>query len=222
MVSIAFSANALEMDNQLLKIVLFWFSLSYPILGLIYFINKPKLFYKSKNSGKLSIISNLAILPYFLIIYSIWFFKYKFSKENKYDFFFENYYIGKKLIYKDLPNDIEIVVDLTAELNEDYSIIQNKKYISFPILDASIPDEVDFYLFIKEVSKLRSNIYIHCAEGHGRTALVAIILYLIRNKKQSVEEAFEFIKGKRRKIKLNKEQESFLNKFVKSEYFLNI
>jgi hypothetical protein len=222
LISIIFLVNALEAESYLFKIFLYWLAFSYTFIALIYFINKANSFFKNKDSGKIPVFIILLTIPYFLLIYSIWYFKYKFSKENKINFFFENYYIGKKILFQDLPNEIEVVIDLTSEFNEDSNILKNRKYILFPILDGSIPDIDDFYLFIKEISKIQSNIYIHCAEGHGRTALVGIVLYLIKNKKCSFEDGLTFIKSKRDNIRLNNTQEEFLKEFIKSEYFVNI
>ncbi|MDX1959640.1 MAG: dual specificity protein phosphatase family protein [Leptospiraceae bacterium] len=222
LVPIVLLLNSITTDDYLFKIILYWFSCSFFYLGGIYFLNKPNLLAKNQYLGRISGFIILFNLPYFLLINSIWFLKDTFSKENRTDYFFENYYIGKKVSFKNLPKNIETVVDLTAELNEDYDIVRNKNYILFPILDGSIPDINDFYLLIKKITNLQNNIYIHCAEGHGRTAIVAIVLYLLKNKELSINDGISFVKSKREKISLNETQKEFLNSFIDSEYFLDL
>ncbi len=217
LISILFFYFQLNIVNYFLRLLIIWVSCNYFFLAIIYFLNDSKLLMKKKN-GKNSFIIHILMFPYFFINYIIWYLHYKISSEEKINHFVENFYIGKKVFFEDLPESIDTVIDLTSEFSEDLKIIQNKKYISFPILDGSVPDKNKLIQFLNEIKHLNSKTLIHCAEGHGRTFFVAILIYLLKNKNSNFEDSIKFINSKRKKMKLNSFQEKFLIHFIKTEF----
>ena len=53
---------------------------------------------------------------------------------------------------------------------------------------------------------LEGTIYIHCAEGHGRTGLFAAALLVKLGQFDSTDDALEFVKSKRPLVRLGKIQ----------------
>lgn len=150
LISILFFYFSNIFENIILKIIYIWISISYLILSLIYFLNNPKLFIKNK-IGQISYIIIFLMFPIFFLNYLVWYIHYQFSKEDKINHFFENFYIGKKVFYKDISNEIETVIDLTSEFSEHTKIVQNKNYISFPILDGSVPEKNELIKFLNKI-----------------------------------------------------------------------
>ena len=90
--------------------------------------------------------------------------------------------------------------------------------MSFPILDAGVPAVDELELLLSQVQGGR--VYIHCAQGHGRTGLVATALLLRQEKVKTVSEAISLLQKQRPRLKLNQLQEKFLEEFAKKNSFL--
>jgi protein-tyrosine phosphatase len=185
--------------------MLAWASLSFGLVGLAYLFNKPELFGKN-DSGKQNVISIFVLLPYLLYLWGTWRLLRLFKSENAIDQIDETIFIGRRLSKKELPEEIITVVDLTCEFAEDRSIVENTDYHNFQILDASIPKSDKLASFIKKISAINHSIFIHCAEGHGRTALVAVLILVAKGKATSVSDAYKILKTKRPLVKLNRAQ----------------
>jgi len=79
---------------------------------------------------------------------------------------------------------INMVIDLTAEWSEPLKLRSVKRYLSVPVVDTTVPtveqvaETVQQALMFLEDPNAGS-IYIHCANGYGRSALVAaaVLLY---------------------------------------------
>ena len=68
----------------------------------------------------------------------------------------------------------------------------------------------------RTIMDLPGDVYIHCAEGHGRTALVATSLLLARGDVQSAEEANAWVLDRRPLTRLNAAQRKTLNQVAES------
>ena len=63
----------------------------------------------------------------------------------------------------------------------------------------------------REVSALPGEVYVHCAEGHGRTALVAAAILLVRGKAATSDEAVQLVLESRAKAHMNRQQRQALD-----------
>ncbi|NEO87717.1 MAG: hypothetical protein F6J87_26185 [Spirulina sp. SIO3F2] len=77
---------------------------------------------------------------------------------------------------------------------------------SYPILDGTAPSPQQLYQWVREVDNLSGDLYIHCAEGHGRTGLFAALLLLQKGYVKTAENAIAFIQTKRPLVKLRQSQ----------------
>jgi len=110
------------------------------------------------------------------------------------------------LLKNEFPEKIKTVIDLTCEFSEDRLIVKNTDYYNFQILDASIPNSEELADFINKISRIDAPVFIHCAEGHGRTALVASLFLIAKGKAGTLSDAYEMLKIKRPLVKLNRKQ----------------
>ena len=131
----------------------------------------------------------LVLAPYLLPTWSLWHLSRAARREAPFDELVEGITIGRRLLPGEYPEGIESVVDLTAEFPESSRIGQGRTYRTFPILDGSRSTPAALEQLAREILELPGDVYIHRAEGHGRTALVATSLLLARGDVRSAGEA---------------------------------
>jgi protein-tyrosine phosphatase len=121
--------------------------------------------------------------------------------------------VGRKFRRGELPPNTQVLIDLTSEFSEEIHEIPT--YISLPMLDGVAPKS-DFKEFIETlISKIESkSIYIHCVQGHGRTATFTSLL-LSQLKKISPMEAYESILKVRPRAKASASQFVCLEQLTK-------
>ncbi|MCU1800693.1 fused DSP-PTPase phosphatase/NAD kinase-like protein [Pectobacterium parvum] len=193
--------------NSFLVMVFTWFTIVMITLTVFYFFNSTKIFLKNVD-GLSKIFSFLILLPFYII--NIFYFKVQRLKSNQSREFQKvnnELYIGRLINYNRLPSVVESVIDLTVEFIPKPS---TQDYYSIPILDDSYPSDENIRRFIDVIDKCHKPIFIHCAEGHGRTLLMAAIYLKKRGFNKSTDEAIADICKLRNRCKLSFRQERFL------------
>ena len=185
-----------------------WPAFSFSLVGIAYLFRSPQFFGKTK-SGTLSPINFLLLLPFLLFAWTVWRLIRIFRREPPVHQLTETIFVGRRLLDAEFPDDINHVVDLTCEFVEPASL-RNSDYHCFPILDHSIPGREEFERWIEEVSNFDGPVFIHCAEGHGRTGLFAAALLKAKGHSETAEEALAFIQEIRPLVRLNRGQFNFL------------
>ncbi len=193
--------------------LLVWLGISFFITGLGHLWIGP-LIYGKNVTGQLPLWSKIIHWPFLLYALFVWHILRYFSKEHPHDQITENIIIGRRLLKTECPTGIINYVDLTAEFIEPKSIVENMNYIALPILDAGIPSIEELNLALNKVTEQTT--YIHCAQGHGRTAIFTIILLVTTGKTQNFEDAFSLIKKIRPAINLNSTQKKFVQEYLKN------
>lgn len=144
------------------------------------------------------------------------------TKENTFDSIDNHILLGCKLAPRDerklLEHDVCSVLDLTCEFAET-PFLRALNYRSIPVLDSRAPtvrqlcEGADF---IAENAK-EEVVYVHCALGHGRSALF-VAAYLLRvGRARNAEEAVELVRQKRANIELSRQQLALLQEFAARE-----
>lgn len=185
-----------------------WPALSFAIVASGYFYFGPRVYGKSKR-GILSPVTMLLLLPYLLFSWSVWYTVRLVKREAAYNQLTENIFMGRRLLSHELPAHIDHVVDLTCEFTEPKRL-RAGSYHSFQILDGFVPTCEQLCEWVETTSRLPGNLYIHCAEGHGRTGLFAAALLRHRGDFQTVDDALQFIKSKRPLVRLGQRQMAVL------------
>ncbi len=196
-------------DFSIFSIILFWLALDLLLISFSYCFNSTFMFGKQSN-GKINIVNKVLLFPYLLFIWKIWRFATILDKPKPFNQLTENIWIGRRLLNSEGIQNIDLVLDLTSEFSEPMNLIAVKEYLSFPILDAGVPIENEFKRLLNYLKDFNGNIYIHCAQGSGRTGIVACGYLLFTGKARTLEEAYQFVKSKRPSVKLNSEQFQFL------------
>ncbi len=191
-----------------------WPALSFAIVASGYFYFGPRVYGKSKR-GILSPVTMFLLLPYLLYSWSVWYGVRLVKRESAYDQLTENVFIGRRLMSHELPEHIDHVVDLTCEFSEPKRL-RSRSYHSFQILDGFVPTCDQLCKWVETTARLSGDVYIHCAEGHGRTGLFVAALLLYRGDFQTVDDALQFTKSKRPRVRLGQRQLAVL-KFAQAE-----
>ena len=154
---------------------LLWLAFDFLLLAVSYFGLGPLLFGKKK--GRLALWSKLLFLPYLLLNGFIWHIYRLVNKENAFDKVGE-LMLSRRLLANEMPAGVVNVIDLTSEFDEAKEIRDLPNYTCLPILDGSVPANS------KDLDSILNSLapgltLVHCAQGHGRTGLFAV-LYLLR------------------------------------------
>ena len=106
-----------------------------------------------------------------------------------------------------------LIVDLTSEFSEPRAVRTRCVYLCLPTLDNAVPDGKAFGEMVRKVAANEGAVYIHCALGHGRSALGAAAVLMARGLASSPEEALGQVKRARPGVRLNRWQWAFLKKW---------
>ena len=186
-----------------------WPALSFAIVGSGYWHFGPGVFGK-RADGTLPIWRIVILAPYLFYSWGMWHLLQLVKRENPFDQLLPDVLIGRRLLASEFPDNVERVLDLTAEFPVPAGIRNRVLYHSFKILDASVPPAEDVVECLDQLDREHGVLYIHCAEGHGRTGLLAAALLLRRGEAASTEEAVNKVKAVRPRVRLNAVQRQCL------------
>ncbi|MDA7978202.1 MAG: dual specificity protein phosphatase family protein [Pirellulales bacterium] len=127
------------------------------------------------------------------------------SREPAFNQLVDDVYIGRRLLSRERPSDFDHIVDLTCEFVEP-DALRSSGYISFPTLDGHYPDTSTLLARVARVAELDGTVYIHCAQGHGRTATLAIAYLIRQGISSTVDDAVAYVLERRPDAHLNRSQ----------------
>ncbi|NLB70322.1 MAG: hypothetical protein GX804_11710 [Lentisphaerae bacterium] len=196
-------------------IILLWAMGVAGVLHAAYRDNDSTSFGKSSD-GRIGTSGILVMFPY---IFTLWLRQAAISllsRENRYDKICDGVWIGRRpSCASHLPEEASVCVDLAAEF-ASAAFLRNSsseklKYISFPILEASTRGIEELCECIDSLPE--GNIFIHCAQGHGRSGFFTAAYLLRSGRVGTLPQAEELIRSARPGVKLRKAQHAFLAKY---------
>ena len=189
--------------------LLFYPAFSFGVVSAAYLSSSPGVFGKRFDGGR-SRIGTLLVLPYVLYVAAVWHLVRLLSREPKLNFLGDDLVLSRRLLSHELPQNIASVVDLTCEFSEPNEHWTIQSYTCYPMLDGSGATKNALRQLVAAISDMPKPVLIHCAQGHGRTGLVAAAVLLVTGKAQTAEGAIAMVKPVRPGIELNREQRSVL------------
>jgi protein-tyrosine phosphatase len=195
--------------------ILLWVGASFFLVGFAYWGVGPTVFGK-RPDGRMALGSTVLLLPYLIYRWGIWRLLRRVSRENPYDGLIPGIIIGRRLFPTEYPADVHEVLDLTCEFPEFKKVREVRHYRSFPILDGHVPRLSDLLRVVLEINHAEETLYIHCAEGHGRTGFVAAAILLSRGLTSDPDEAICMVQAERPKVRLEKCQRQMLVELARS------
>ena len=194
-----------------------WLGGDFLVLAIAHAAGAHRVFGK-RPAGSLPLWSWLVFLPLLLYTMAVWHTVRLLHRVRAHNAVTDWLVVGRRLLPSEVPENFENYVDLAAEFPEPPAIRRSASYHCFPILDGSAPDAEILY---QAVCRLRpGKTFIHCAQGHGRTALFASAVLLKFGAARTIADALRMLTGARPGITLNGAQrkclEAFAARFVAS------
>ena len=123
-------------------------------------------------------------------------------------------WLGRRAGAGELPPGVSTVVDLTAEFWEPAGVRTGRRYLCVPTLDSTASDEAAFRDALDCVAAADGPVYIHCAQGFGRSAALAAALLVRRGAARDVDEAVAMLAKARPGVRLTRRQRELARRAV--------
>ncbi|MCP3170105.1 phosphatase domain-containing protein [Myxococcus qinghaiensis] len=184
---------------------LLWPALSFALVAVAYAGAGPAVFGK-RADGRMQPWALVVLLPYLLMTWTTWRLARRLSRESVHDEVAPGIVIGRRLLAGELPEGTRTVVDLTSEFIEPEGIRSVEHYVCLPILDATAPSVESLASHIESWAALPTPLYIHCAQGHGRTGMVAAAVLIARGVAPDARLALSMVRKARPGVRLSTAQ----------------
>lgn len=155
-----------------------WPAVDFLLLGLAYLGRRDLVFSKDPVNGRLALWSKVLLAPYLIMTAALWHLIRLISREPAHGLLAPGVFVGRRLLPSEYPAGILTIVDLTAEIDELRPSAGEHRYHSVPLLDGAALPPGELREVAARIAALPRPVYVHCAQGHGRTAMVAAALLL--------------------------------------------
>ncbi len=187
--------------------LLFYPAFSFGAVASTYFLGNPAVFGK-RYDGRRSVLGRLLVLPYVMYGNAIWHVVRLVSREPAMNVLGDGFILSRRLLGYELPESVASVVDLTCEFTESKSTWKIESYLCYPILDGSGASRDEIRELAVAILEMPRPVLIHCAQGHGRTGLVAAAVLLVSGQAKTAADAIAIVQSARPGIELNRVQQS--------------
>ena len=195
-------------------LLLVWLGCDLLILGMAHGRGAHKV-YGKRPDGTPPWWSWVLFFPVHVYATAVWHFTSRFSREPAFSVVNERLAIGRRLRGAEFEGGFDNVVDLTAEFSEPVNIRRSTGYRSFPILDGAAPSPESLRASVENLRPGRT--LVHCAQGHGRSALFGLAMLLSSGAAQNVDEGCRLLSAVRPGIRLNQEQRRCIEEYARNK-----
>ncbi len=194
-------------------LLVLWPATSAFVVGLGYLFFGPSVFGK-REDGSLSPLMLALLFPYHV---AAWIRLRWNARDGRppFDEVAPGVYLGRRLVdATELPRDVRLVVDLTAEFRVTRGLTGHYDYLALPTLDTTVPPYDAFARLVERTAAHAGPIYIHCAAGYGRSAAVAAAVLVARGLATDVDDAQAKLRAARPKVWLHPGQRAHVIRFA--------
>ncbi|WP_397569334.1 hypothetical protein [Schlesneria sp. T3-172] len=204
-------ATTRGLESITAQVLIAWTSFNLLFVGFAFVMDWRGVFGKGA-SGRIGPRNRVVLTPYFLFQEAACYGQNLLWPTPTFSQILPDLYVGRLCELKHLPNDVSLVIDLTAELETPASIRCGLPIICLPTLDGGIPSEDQCQRAIEAFESPHDRIYICCANGHGRSVTLAAIVLGYKRCCLTAEQAFDFIKQARPAATPNPDQRRFAHR----------
>jgi hypothetical protein len=195
--------------------VFVWVAISFCVVSAAYVLRAPAWFGKRRDGG-LSIVPFVLWMPFLLITRAIHEVQRLVTREPAHDVVADRILVGRRPKLHEIPDDVQLVIDLCAELPASRGVVAHRRYLALPTLDASAPSIEAFREGVEAILACDGPVLVHCAFGHGRSAAVATAAVMRREGISSIEIAEASLHARRPGIQLNRDQREAIARYLAS------
>lgn len=208
-VAACFGAYAMQ---GALWLLLAWPALSFGLVGVAYLAGNVRLFGK-RGDGSRRLWASVALAPYLAFVHLVWFIWRCLDRRPAYQSVDHRLIVARRLLAAEYPKHVTHVFDLTCEFLDPRSIRSSTHYRSLPMLDAGTLSALELAAAVRGL-RIDSDecLLIHCANGHGRTGLVAAAWLISQDPTLSIDAALERLRAARPPIRLRPCQRATLER----------
>jgi hypothetical protein len=162
-------------------------------VALAYATNRPGIF--GKRDGRVEPLRVLLLLPFVLAFRIACALMRWLHIAPRWDEVAPGLYVGSRVDPDDLPPDLELIVDLTCEIDEPARVRAHPGYRCVPVLDgAAPPDDEAFLRLLDEVRAASGGVLFHCESGRGRAPTAAALALIARGVASDPPTALELVR----------------------------
>jgi hypothetical protein len=202
---LAVGLQSLQVEQVWALGVLCWLSATFIIVSLAYLFGLTWIFGK-RSDGRIRVASLLLLLPYHLLNRTIWLLSSLLGREDPWNQVDDKLIIGRLLRSAEAPEAAGFTIDLTCEC----ALLRSTEYMCCPILDAMSPQNSTLIEALKASINSQSTTYIHCAQGHGRTGMAAILWLALKTGERDYAALLNQVKASRPGVGLSRPQETWV------------
>ncbi|WP_394832204.1 hypothetical protein LVJ94_37385 [Pendulispora rubella] len=191
--------------------ILLWPAASFGAVVILGYAGKRPGLVGKRMDGTIAPLSYLFFLPFLLFSQTSWGLFRLFVREDACNEIVPGLWIGRWPGERDLPAGVDLVVDVTAELPVRRKVVHaGRAYLCLPALDASVPDPDVFRDAVDRLAADSRGLFVHCAFGHGRSAMVVAALLIRRGLVRDLAEAEALLKAKRPLVSMSARQRAYV------------
>lgn len=188
-------------------LLLLWAAIATQAVAAAYIAAEPAIFGKTPD-GSLPPLRKGLLLPYLLGAWAIRDLLVVFrQQEDPWHEVGPGIFLGRYLKRAaDLPPGISCVVDLTCEMQRIPGLAPEVEYVAAPALDGTVPPPEALRALVDHLTETQGGLYVHCAAGHGRSAVVCAALLVARGEAKDADDAAQKLRAVRPLVSMNADQ----------------
>ncbi len=214
--SLALAFGAWTVKLGLAGLPLLWPAVACALVAAAYALNRPSMVGK-RADGRVPWPLILLYLPVLLGLWGRWHAVRAMKLEEPWVRVAPGLWLGRRPLAGELPTDVELVVDLTVEWHRAAGL-EDLPHRWLRCLDGMpFPELYALRELVDELSVEARPMYVHCAAGHGRSALVVAALLVRRGLVATPREAEERLKALRPRVHITQGQRRQLEAVARTD-----
>lgn len=183
-----------------------WPATSFLVVSCAYFLETPHWLGK-RTDGTRSLWISILLLPYLWLTYALWRFD-GLTVKLAHAEVVPGLWIGRRPLPAALPEGVRLVVDLTSEFRPP-RYRDGVTVWCLPMLDGTPGTVAALVEAVRRVA-LEDGVFVHCAQGRGRSGLFVAGILMARGEAENADAAWRRITGVKPDARLNAKQRRML------------